>query len=185
MAAILWVTGIIQAGKNQRPTPSSNGKRFFPSTNRTTVNKFMTTSQRAQFRSELIGDAPMSEATLAYLEQRALSRFYDYVLEQFEKAEAGSDLTKAELARRIRRGPDQVNRLLASPGNWTIGTVARLLAGIATEEPLLSSRPVLGRAPQNVNVIDLLDENSDRLQVGYDDVSETGSSAFVLDLMPA
>jgi len=124
------------------------------------VRKFNTMSRSAQLQSDLAGDGPISEEGLAYLEQRALGQFYDYVLSKFEEEEAKSALSKAKLARRIRRGPDQINRLLASPGNWTIGTVARLLAGIAGEEPVLSSNPLFGQSPQNMTVMDLLEDNA-------------------------
>lgn len=117
-------------------------------------------SQHAQLQSEISGDGPISEASLSYLEQRALSQFYDYVMARFEAEESKSNLTKARLARRIQRGQDQVNRLLASPGNWTIATVARLLAGISGEEPVLSSGPLFGLSPQNMTVMDLLESTT-------------------------
>jgi hypothetical protein len=114
----------------------------------------MSTSQSTPFLSELASGEAISEGNLLYLEQRALGQFYDYVLGRFEAEQARSGLTKAKLARRIRKGQDQINRLLASPSNWTIGTVARLLAGIAAEEPILSSSSLLGRAPRNMSVLD-------------------------------
>jgi hypothetical protein len=123
------------------------------------VTPFMSTSQRMSLLSELAGDEPLSEATLLYLEQRAHGQFYDYVLKKFEDEQKRSGLTKASLARRIRKGSDQVNRWLASPGNWTIGTASRLLAGIAAQEALLTSAPLIGRPPANMSVMDLLDED--------------------------
>ena len=59
--------------------------------------------------------------------------------------------------------PSQLNRYLASPGNWTIGIIQRLLAGISAEEAFLRSEPLLGRTPQNRNVLDLLDEQPETI----------------------
>jgi hypothetical protein len=100
-----------------------------------------------------------SERELVYLEQRALNNFYDFVLLKFLEEQKNSDLTKAELARRIKRGPDQVNRWLASPSNWTIGTVQRLLAGISGDEIFLHTKPFADRSPQNMTVADLLSDD--------------------------
>lgn len=116
-------------------------------------------SQKTHFLSEVLSGDQIPENKLAYFEQRALNSFYDFVIRKFEEERLNSHLTKAKLASRIGRGPDQVNRWLASPSNWTIGTVARLLVGIAGEEPALSSRKLTGRDPQNISVMSLLDDD--------------------------
>ena len=84
--------------------------------------------------SEIEGGAPLSDGALGYLTQRARNNFYDYVLTKFHEAEATRGLTKAKLAERLGLGRDRVTKLLGSPGNWTIDTVAELLVGIAREE---------------------------------------------------
>jgi len=99
--------------------------------------------------AEVRSGEPIPESKLAYFEQRAIDSFYNYVLTRFFEERERSHLTKAKLAERIGRGPDQINRWLASPTNWTIGTVARLLVGIAGEEPVLSSENYLERTPSN------------------------------------
>ena len=101
------------------------------------------------FLEEVHSGEPIPPEKLAYFEQRALNGFYDYVMTRFLEEKERSQLTKAKLAERIGRGPDQINRWLASPTNWTIATVARLLVGIAGEEPVLSSESLLGRVPTN------------------------------------
>lgn len=108
----------------------------------------MTMSPKPDFLSEISEGIKIPEAKMAYFEQRALNGFYDYVMRRFAEEQKNSKLTKATLAKRIGRGPDQVNRMLASPGNWTIGTLARLLVGIAGEEPILTSKKLAGRKPQ-------------------------------------
>jgi hypothetical protein len=109
--------------------------------------------------SEISSKDPIPEATLAYLEQRAINSFYAFILGKFLDAQKQKNLKQSELARRINRGSDVVNRWLRSPSNWQIGTAARLLVGIAGEEAILSSAPWVGRKPQNQSVLSLLDDD--------------------------
>lgn len=69
--------------------------------------------------------------TFAYLRARAKRLAYELVLKEFER----SGLTKAELARRLSKGPDRVSRMLGGPGNWTLATVADLLFAISGGVP--------------------------------------------------
>lgn len=105
--------------------------------------------------SEISGGS-ISVATQAYLGRRAQNKYYDYVIEKFRQ----SGLTQAQLARRIGKGPDRVNRLLSNPGNWTIETVAVLLAGVCGEELLPYSTPFAGRPKRNRKQCDVLEELS-------------------------
>lgn len=108
-------------------------------------------------------DRDFLERELVYLEQRALNNAYDFVLRKFLEEEKEAGLTKAELAKRIKRDPAHVNRLLASPSNWTIGTIQRLLAGISGDELFLNTKPFANRTPQNLEVSDLLNEDEEKL----------------------
>lgn len=118
----------------------------------------MSVSLEKQILTAIQKQERIPESVIAYLEQRALNEFHDYVLTLFKEERNRSSLTKAKLARRIGRGPEQINRLLANPSNWTIATVARLLAGIAAHEAKLTSDPICGRVPQNSHMGALLDE---------------------------
>jgi len=80
------------------------------------------------------------------LEERAKNAFYDYVYAKFKAAEANG-LTKARLARRLNKKPDQISHLLGAPGNWTISTVVLLLAGICGEEIIPHSTGFVNRPP--------------------------------------
>lgn len=82
---------------------------------------------------------------LAYVGQRAKNTYYHFVMSKFRERK----MTQAELARKIGKNPAQMNRMLASPGNWTIETIAVLLAGICGEEVTPSSTPFAGRPPRN------------------------------------
>ena len=94
----------------------------------------------------------VSDATFAYLGQRAKNVCYDFVMKKF----LSSGLTKAELARRLGSRPDRVSHILASPANWTIRTMAELLAAISEEEFVPHSVKLAGRAPRNISQADLL-----------------------------
>ena len=58
-------------------------------------------------------------------------------------------LSQADLARRIGKRPEVINRLLGSPGNWRIDTISDLLVGIGAEELEPHSVSLLYRAPRN------------------------------------
>ena len=143
----------------------------------------MSTSPATPFLSEIESVSPIPEAKLAYLEQRVLNSFYGFVVGKFLEQKESSSLTQAMLARRINRGTDVVNRWLASPSNWQIGTLARLLVGISGEEAVLSSSPLVGRAPRNQTVADLLadDENVIPVRSNFGTESDTDSVSIKIE----
>jgi hypothetical protein len=100
--------------------------------------------QQTSIYSDLIGEV-IPLGTRVYLGQRAKNTFYNFVMSRFREA----DMTQAKLAKRIGKSPAQMNRMLASPGNWTIETIAVLLAGISAEEILPQSRSFSGRPKRN------------------------------------
>jgi hypothetical protein len=109
----------------------------------------VTSSQPTSFLSEVAaGDHAISQNTLAYLQARAKSRLYDYILRKFAEQEEHG-LTRAQLARRIGKSPEVVTRLLGAPGNWTIDTVSDLLVGISSEELKPDSERLLDRPRRN------------------------------------
>jgi transcriptional regulator with XRE-family HTH domain len=108
----------------------------------------MTTFQKTAVLDEIEGDAPFSKETLAYLGERLRNNYYDFILTKFAEAQE-KGLTQAQIARRLNIGPDRVSKLLGAPGNWTIDTIAGLLAAISREEAIPTSRPYLGRPKAN------------------------------------
>ncbi len=107
--------------------------------------------------SDIEKSGKVSAGALAYLAQRARNNCYDYVMSRF----LSSKLNKADLARRIGKSQAQINHMLASPGNWTIRTLAELLAGISDEEFIPSSKSLKGRPPRNITQADLLGRYDD------------------------
>ena len=108
----------------------------------------MPTSQQTQFLSEVVNGQPIPLGKLVYFRQRFLDRLYETVLSEFlEKSARG--LTKAEVARRIDRKPEQITRWLGAPGNWTLETVSDLLLAISAAELNFEVCPLADRAPRN------------------------------------
>lgn len=94
----------------------------------------MTSSHQTPFLSEVLAGDPIPPQKLGFFRERFRSRLYETVLSEFLHA----GLTKAEVARRIGRRPEQVTRWLGAPGNWTIETVSDLLLAISQGEPEIS-----------------------------------------------
>jgi hypothetical protein len=100
----------------------------------------MTTSQNV-FLSEVSSEFDVIPAEKrAFLQERLRTRLYDLILGEFMDHQSRNPaFTKAALARRIGSRPEIINRILSSPGNWTIDTISNLLAGISGAELGLSA----------------------------------------------
>jgi hypothetical protein len=108
----------------------------------------MNTSQQTQFLSEILAGEPIPPAKLAFFRERFRDHLYELVLSEFLTHQQG-DLTKAEIARRIGRKPEQITRWLGAPGNWTLETVSDLLLAISKAEPNVKLSPLENRSPRN------------------------------------
>jgi len=112
----------------------------------------MTTPQTS-FLSEIEDGEPIPLGKLAYLRARTRNVLYDFIVTKFIEAKKDG-LSQAELARRIGKKPEVINRLLGSPGNWRIDTISDLLVGIGAEELEPHSSSLLNRAPRNYDFPD-------------------------------
>lgn len=109
----------------------------------------MTISASHSFLSEILSGEPIPPNKLGFFRARLQSRLYDFVITKFLTLEREGKITRAELARRIGRKPEQITRWLGTPGNWTTDTASDLLLGIAGEELELFSVPLANRTPRN------------------------------------
>ncbi|MCY4350906.1 MAG: hypothetical protein OXC25_13765 [Thiotrichales bacterium] len=109
----------------------------------------MNTSQKKSFLSEVLGGDKIPLGTLSYFRERFRDRLYDLVMEEFLTQRAESGLTRADVARRIGRRPEQITRWFGAPGNWTLETVSDLLLAIAKSEPNVTLLSLEGRAVRN------------------------------------
>jgi hypothetical protein len=109
----------------------------------------MSTPAKTQFLSEILSnDDPIPPGKIAFFRERFRDHLYDLVLSEFLKRE-GDGLTKATIAKRIGRKPEQITRWLGAPGNWTVETVSDLLLAISKAEPTVSLRPLDNRPRAN------------------------------------
>ena len=92
--------------------------------------------------------------TFGYFQGRNKRHAYDIVMDEFEQ----SGLSQAELARRLGKGTDQVCRMLAGPGNWTLDTFSDLLFAISGAAPVYSRDYPLNRPKRNQTGPTWLDE---------------------------
>jgi hypothetical protein len=110
----------------------------------------MSTSAKMPFLSEiLVDDGVIPPGKLAYFRERFRDRLYELVVSEFLRREASGQITRAKLARRIGRKPEQITRWLGAPGNWTLETVSDLMLAICKAEPKISLQTLQNRAPRN------------------------------------
>jgi hypothetical protein len=93
----------------------------------------MTMSQ-THFLSEILRGEVIPSWKRAYFQERLRNRLYSLILSEFVYKRESENLSQRTLAHRIGKGPDQINRWLSSPGNWTLDTVSDLLLGICGAE---------------------------------------------------
>lgn len=82
----------------------------------------------------------------AYVGQKLKNDFYHFVLTAFNE----SQISQADLAKKIGIDKGQLNRLLSGPGNWTMDTVAKILFAINGHIIVPSGIAVDGRPPSNM-----------------------------------
>src|ERR1700730_18132234 len=116
---------------------------------RTQEYQFMTTSHETVFLSEILSGEAIPKGKLEFFRERFRDHLYELVVNEFLKQEAASLLSKADVARRIHRKPEQITRWLGAPGNWEIETVSDLLLAISKAEPKVTLS-VLNSNPQVV-----------------------------------
>lgn len=92
----------------------------------------MTTYQTAPVWTEVLNAPHLSKKALGYFRARLKNRLHQLILGEYLKLEANG-LTRAKLARRVCKRPEQITRLLGAPGNWELDTVSDLLLAMGYE----------------------------------------------------
>jgi len=100
----------------------------------------MSSSHKTSLLSEVVESDVLSRRTLAYFQERLLNHIYELVMREFSRKKEKSGFTQTQLAKRIRKDAGQLNRLLHSPGNWTLETLSDLLIGLGAEPAVTISR---------------------------------------------
>jgi hypothetical protein len=104
---------------------------------------------QTSFLSEILDGSPIPPEKRAYFQERLRGRLFDLIMSRFIEARETSGLTQKALAHRIGNRPDRVNRLLSSPGNWTLDTLSDLLLGIASAELEIAISPLVDQPKRN------------------------------------
>jgi hypothetical protein len=100
----------------------------------------MTTSARTQFLSETLESSRIPERQLEYFRARLMLRLYHMIQSTFQQlSKSKKGFSKAYIARRLGKGPDQITRWMNSPSNLEIKTVSDLLLAMG-REPVLDIR---------------------------------------------
>lgn len=142
-------------------------------------------SQDQQFLSEILNDEPIPIGKLAYFRERFRDRLYEMVVGEFLKRESSGEISRAGLARRIGKRPEQITRWLGAPGNWTLETVSDLVLAIAKAEPLVDVSP-LGQRPARNYSGDYADPEPAPARSALDSSGTIGRrQASILDIQPS
>ena len=115
----------------------------------------MTMSPKTSTLVEPAGEGSIPLGTLGYFRARNRGRVHDLVLREFERA----GISRATLARRLKKRPEVVTRMLGGPGNWTLDTVSDLLFAIAGGEPSYTIFYPLNQPPRNQVQPEWLDDD--------------------------
>lgn len=94
----------------------------------------MTISQTSFLTEILDGKKSIPVGRLSYFRERQRNRLYDLIITRFMEKEKNSGFSKADLARRLNKRPEQITRLLSTPGNWTLNTLSDLMLAICEGE---------------------------------------------------
>src|SRR3546814_18254934 len=95
-------------------------------------------SLKEAFSHEGIQHTP---AQLGYFNAHAQSKAHATVLDLFSRLADEEGLTRAFLARRLGKKPEQITRWLGAPGNWTLETLTNLLLAMG-HAPNFEARPL-------------------------------------------
>lgn len=82
-------------------------------------------SKKTSWICEIRDSIPLAPRHFGYFERKLRNDFHAAILKLFrQQADAG--MTKADLARKLDKRPEQITRWLSAPGNWTFDTAAAL-----------------------------------------------------------
>jgi hypothetical protein len=93
----------------------------------------MNTYQATPLITAFLSDEPLEPQHLGYLRARAQNQAHECVLAVFEDESTAHGVTRAYIARRLKKRPEVVGRCLTAPGNWTLDTLAELLGSMGYE----------------------------------------------------
>ena len=106
------------------------------------------TISRTSMLSEPHDDKTVPATTLSYFRHRLKQRIFNAMMTEFK----ASNMTKADLARRLGKDPAQISKILSGPGNVTLETVSDVLFAISGGELSLKVEYPLGQAGKSLDL---------------------------------
>lgn len=110
----------------------------------------MTTSPTAFLAEVLSGGGlpitgePIPEGTLAYFRERLKGRVHSFILQGYlDQRKLDPTITQVQIARRLRRRPEQINRWLSGASNMTLDTISDIVLAVYGGEPAVSLSPLV------------------------------------------
>lgn len=86
---------------------------------------------------------PIPAGQRAYFQERLKGRIFSFIVGAFLKQQRENpEITKAAIARRLERRPEQINRWLAGPSNMTVETISDLILAVCGSEPSIDVAPL-------------------------------------------
>lgn len=132
----------------------------------------MTMSHQTFTLSKPVDGEKIPPATIEYFRARNQNNVHNLILEKLVE----SNLTQAEVCKRLGRRPDVVCRWIGAPGNWTLDTVSDLLFAISGEEIEYRTADPIDYQPRNHTQPEWLTGPKIHLVVG-EQQSATGSNS--------
>lgn len=97
----------------------------------------MTISLREQLRSaSSLEDIALSPALLGYFHAMSQDEAHELIVDLFQRLALEKKVTRAFVARRLHKRPEQVTRWLSAPGNWTSETFTNLALALGHKPKL-------------------------------------------------
>lgn len=87
--------------------------------------------QATHYLSDVVNEEIVPFGKRIYLQERLKGRFYEVMVDAFQKARDEKGCTRKQLAKRIGKRPEQITRLLNSPSDIRISTLSDILVGCA------------------------------------------------------
>jgi hypothetical protein len=91
----------------------------------------------------------LSAGDLAYFRQRQSNHVYEAVFAEFQK----SGMSKADVARRLNKKPEQITRWLSGPGNWTLDLLLAVGAEMTFTAVSIVNQPIQNYAHPLVQTV--------------------------------
>lgn len=103
-------------------------------------------------------NSQIPEEEIAYYNRRLQNRVFDEVIQAFAHEAKAGRISRATLAKRIGKKPEQITRYLSNPSNFTLDTISTILIGLGAElDPtvaFLRDKPAINYAPPLIQFLD-------------------------------